>query len=364
MGPATWGDLSHGVYMDNSSFGATIKDNTISNCRGYGIYLHDAKDKVVSRNVSFNNQVQFLARYRGTSPMINNIVSGNTFYCTKSSQKSVQLWYSAGGWDNSRITLSGNGYYNPRYLKNIEVTGFGSLTLQELQEKTGQDATGKELPWMFNYYENVKTIGSDILVNGTFNNDAAYPWVWGGRWDNTQLDLGCIRFDINADGANVNVGQGIKNVPIDNDTLYRVAYDVIAPNSVNRLNVMFDNAPWPNAYQSSVADNKRRHYEHFFTTSEDVNSATFRIRTYGNEGNSVFYDNISFYKVQATPVDPLEKSKLFYNDTKSVKTFTLSGTYNDLDGATVTGSITLQPFTSQIFIRAGKEKTQQAPLNR
>lgn len=50
----------------------------------------------------------------------------------------------------------------------------------------------------------------------------------------------------------------------------------------------------------------------------------------------------------------LLNSQIFYNDTKAPKNFPLSGNYTDLDGHPILGgSITLQPFTSQVLIPGG-----------
>ena len=53
----------------------------------------------------------------------------------------------------------------------------------------------------------------------------------------------------------------------------------------------------------------------------------------------------------------LASSQIFYNDTKAPKTFTLSGDYTDLNGNPVSGSLTLQPFTSEILLPAGSNPT-------
>lgn len=46
----------------------------------------------------------------------------------------------------------------------------------------------------------------------------------------------------------------------------------------------------------------------------------------------------------------LAQSEIFYNDTRLSKTFTLTRPYVDLNGSSVVGSLTLQPFTSRILL--------------
>jgi uncharacterized repeat protein (TIGR01451 family) len=45
----------------------------------------------------------------------------------------------------------------------------------------------------------------------------------------------------------------------------------------------------------------------------------------------------------------LAQAELFYNDTRTAKTFTLSKPYFDLSGSSVVGTLTLQPYTSKIL---------------
>ncbi len=51
-----------------------------------------------------------------------------------------------------------------------------------------------------------------------------------------------------------------------------------------------------------------------------------------------------------TPEKEEDNSQIFVNDTEEAKIFLLSGMWRDLDGGTVTGSITLEPYTSRILI--------------
>ena len=49
----------------------------------------------------------------------------------------------------------------------------------------------------------------------------------------------------------------------------------------------------------------------------------------------------------------LATAEIFYNDTPAAKAFPLVRPYRDLSGSAVTGSITLQPFTSRILLPTG-----------
>ncbi|MBD3392346.1 MAG: hypothetical protein GF418_09780 [Chitinivibrionales bacterium] len=62
-----------------------------------------------------------------------------------------------------------------------------------------------------------------------------------------------------------------------------------------------------------------------------------------------------------TPQEPAGMSQLFVNDTKQAKSFGLGGaTYRDLDGATVSGSIQLEPFSSAVLVLVDGQPAETA----
>jgi hypothetical protein len=88
----------------------------------------------------------------------------------------------------------------------------------------------------------------------------------------------------------------------------------------------------------------------YFESFDQWKSAT------GQDANSTF---------DGSPLADGEIEELFYNDTKQTKAIDLgTSIYRDLDGKEVSGSISLEPFTSQILIKTTKktaEKANQAP---
>ena len=57
-----------------------------------------------------------------------------------------------------------------------------------------------------------------------------------------------------------------------------------------------------------------------------------------------------FKKISDTEND---NSEIFINDTEKTKTIKLNGKWRNLDGEAITGSLTLEPYTSQILIMYG-----------
>ncbi|MEO6693668.1 MAG: hypothetical protein ABIY50_03680, partial [Ignavibacteria bacterium] len=65
----------------------------------------------------------------------------------------------------------------------------------------------------------------------------------------------------------------------------------------------------------------------------------------------LYVDNVNLYRVNVSKLDSSIMSKLFVNVNSTVQNISLNGTvYKDLDGNLVTGSISLDPYSSRILI--------------
>jgi len=333
------GHLDHGIYIDDTSDGMTIADNTVFGCKnGRGIYLHAVKNTIVRRNTLYNNDEQLYANTDAVVVTENNIVENNIFYSLLNSQTTAL--YGTTTWADSLWNLHANGYYNPQTLSPVSnnTTKF-SLAAWELY-------ANEDSPVGFNtlipYYTLDSITSSQYLSNGTFDSDISGWSMSTATWNTTHLDT-CIGVTIGS-GSYSEMNKAAFGIE-DNST-YRLSFDVITEGD-NMYGYYTLNNQTMGYY---IADGTRRHYE-FFIEIGALNTLWMNTRVYGTVGSMVYFDNFELYKVDATYTEPTEKSKLFVNDTKSLKSFSLSGTYKDLDGNIVTGRIYLQPFTSKILIK-------------
>ncbi len=113
-----------------------------------------------------------------------------------------------------------------------------------------------------------------------------------------------------------------------------------------------------NSYGNFDYNTYINHYntdEIFNNQLDYVNFNTWRSKT-GQDTNSTM-DN--------SPLADGEIEQLFYNDTKQTKSISLGSTvYRDIDGNQVSGSISLEPFTSKILIKttSGSSSTNNSPV--
>ncbi|MFV0268777.1 MAG: right-handed parallel beta-helix repeat-containing protein, partial [Draconibacterium sp.] len=68
------------------------------------------------------------------------------------------------------------------------------------------------------------------------------------------------------------------------------------------------------------------------------------------------------YGMTNANVTDFENAKLFYNDTKNDKRISLTGTYKDISGKSVSGAVTLKPFTSVILIGNSATNENRRPV--
>ncbi|MCW0483175.1 cadherin domain-containing protein [Gaoshiqia sediminis] len=96
----------------------------------------------------------------------------------------------------------------------------------------------------------------------------------------------------------------------------------------------------------------------------DMDGSAYPYLTFSEWKSAMGMDTNSTF--DGTALKTGETEKLFYNDTKQDKTFDLgSNTYRDIDGNSVTGKLTLKPFTGKILIGTkfdGISSTNQAPV--
>ncbi len=160
-----------GIYMDATSVGMTIEDNTVFSCSRNGIFTSNCSNITVSGNTLFDNNVsQYLARHHVEDiPMFNNIVSGNVFFAKTANnwQSSMNLWASAGlehgitSYNNVLGCPEENSiaYYLPPWY-------WDRLTIEEYQQISG-NGQGSSRPVVSNY-ENAELFYNDTTIEKTF----------------------------------------------------------------------------------------------------------------------------------------------------------------------------------------------------
>ncbi|HYX08483.1 MAG TPA: right-handed parallel beta-helix repeat-containing protein, partial [Bacteroidales bacterium] len=337
------GHADYGIYMDNNTRGVTIKDNAVYGCASFGIFLHDCWNDSIIGNVVYNNEGnQFYSTNGGYLDSI--YVAGNTFFGLTTSQQTAEFGIST--WSDSLYQLGVNGFYNPQLLGNI--SSGKVFSLEGFKAFSGNtQSIGNDT--LINFYVIDSLFGSNRISTGTFDTQGdvdAWNITAGQSWDINHLDT-CLAVTLTGDY------ELIRNTLSGGDStkIGMLSYDVITDGDYMTGKVYIGDTK----VGTFVADDVRRHFVNFIPDSLNNQNGLMFIPS-GTPDSTFYIDNIELYDVNATYTDPTEKCNLFVNDTKAVKSFTLNGTYTDLDGNVVTGSLSLAPFTSRILIK------QDAPV--
>ena len=334
---------AHGIYLDASSESVSVTGNTVFNCSHIGIFTSSCRNILLTGNTSYNNRIQYQIAKLTDITMINNIVSNNIFCALTDEQYTIK---AARSFTDLGLTLDGNFYANPRTFMSLLIENV-QISLGELQEQ-GQELTGKELPGLLNYYENVSLLSPNLIENGTFDSDVS-NWSIDVAWDNTQLGNGCLRSEIPV-GKTYSFAQ-TKGYTLEPTKVIKFSFDVISPNTTRGVN-QCANAPQVGLFGAIMSDKTKRHYEQYFTVTESF-SSSIAFRMYGDPGTVAYFDNVEMYEVDADPIAPTDKCKLFVNETTEPKVIDFKGmSYTGLDGTPITESVTLQPFSSKILVKS------------
>jgi len=394
----TRGSISkYGVYISNKNY-ITVKELEILHSSADGIYI-DNSDYVTIDNCKI------------ISPATNGIISANSAayskitnnYIFNPMDSGIRLSGNQGG-DINNNTVTGAGL-----LENINLNTNFTTSPGE-----GIYLTGGDMSVMYNRiidsgYSGIKfTQGVYNVkynyINGacqlfddgggiyTYNSDYAQPGVAGSEvTSNIVLNVFGNRAGTQRtkdDGNGIFMDNNTHDVLIENNTVAHTTCGIllhqngnitvrgntvmdatllllttdeikdsyITKNIIYTTNRIGDYTWWQDTYQRIVYQSSasakfdyNTYISHYYVKSVFVNFADFAAwkAATGQDANST---------CDATTLAAGETEQLFYNDTKQAKVFNLgSSVFRDIYGKQVSGTFTLDPFTSKIII--GKDFT-------
>ncbi len=340
-----------GIYLDGTSQEVTVQNNTVSNGGSRGYYTNHGRDHKFINNVSYNNRLAQIRFNEMAEGIERYEMKGNVFYSLKSDQLSLeQSSYISGTTDFG--TYDNNYYCNPYSTSLVKDQGT-TYTLEGWQDYSGQDANTKEsligaddIP--YNY-------GPQLISNTTFDSNISGWSFWsngGGRnsWEeNAKLDGGTLKHDPGSSSSSY----ASHNISIEEGKLYEIKFSIVS-NQSKSMNVYVirnhgDYATLGFGTTITVNTNRQDFTFQFTATETEPEAMIYFYNAYGKSTPMFWLDNVSIKEIVSRP-SPEEISPLFMNPTMETVTIKLdSSFYRDLDGNVVTGSISLEPFTSKIL---------------
>jgi uncharacterized repeat protein (TIGR01451 family) len=374
---------ANGIYLDDCAYNVDVKANTVFGCAGLGIFLHATNNTTITGNTSIDNEEgQFkISHNNGGCPARNNTVQSNLFV-SKTATQLVAAYESLSDDLGSYGTFSKNTYARPfddlvkiRAVKGVNGSIIGNdLTLGEWQTQSGQDATSANSPVTYRNYT-VTRLGTTRL-NQTFDVNNGDWSTWGPN-NNTQvvqdrsgkLDGSCLRVGFTgASGqrdsylyAFVNVGAVTKGKQ------YLLKFDAIGSGIGQKMPFFLRQRDGGYRDLSSRkmvwigAD--RQHYEMAFVAT-DNEPTTLLVTQLAENGQTVWFDNVSINEVDLAVASPADSIYLAYNPTTRDSLIRLTSLYRNSGRTNATmvqtntpsiqptiGTVQISPFSSVVLMR-------------
>jgi parallel beta-helix repeat protein len=369
---------AQGIYLDDSSSSCTLSQNTIVNA-DFGLFIHNAFNNTITQNVSYNNRYAQLVfqNDRMVVESVNvkgNTITGNTFYSLSPNQLCIYFWTYKNNIANYGI-FDKNYYCNPYskiLIKTVAAPYYPAGTLQKNQLYTIEDwqqlfvsdIYSKTSKTNFGSYYNVGTNPGNIITNSSFQNKNGW-YQWGSPNYSTNLDStnklmsgnslksAFSSYTLNSNGYFAN-----GDFPVTTGNYYRLTFKA---NSLKTSNLNFDITQNDYPYKTLDLPNGNfriekdtTHFEYIFKSMASFSNARILFSTTVYD-STLWMDDVTLTAVSVADTSlstPSSNSPIFINTTVMTKTFTLPGSFTDLDGKIMPLSITIPPYSSKIYTRA------------
>ncbi|MCB0779572.1 MAG: right-handed parallel beta-helix repeat-containing protein [Flavobacteriales bacterium] len=370
---------NHGIYFGNTSIKNTlVQSNTVFNCSAAGVHVDHtmvSSGNQVRDNVLFDNRIQLsisdFSNYHGPGAVapyyvasFNGVYSGNTLYSVDKDQFCMRLMNVYGSTPVDFGTFTNNRYHSPyNELSIYEYNVFDGLhhyfTLARWQSERNEDAGSSVSPLHMNDVATVAELGPDLALGGDFTNGIGQ---WGGWPANAtathstdRLDNGCLRAEL--PNASQNPTFSLRNpdwFQVQNGSWYRMRFSIESDvfgnveagvKGQSQLNLPVE------IYERTFPFGPQRRDVEFYFQSDMTDQGLVQFVNRHTEPR-YWLDNVELHRVSVEPRDPHDHHVLLYNDSDGAASLPLpAGCWMSVDGQQVTGSVSLQPFASQVFYR-------------
>ena len=360
-----------GIYFDNNTNHVTALRNTVANCAQTGFFNHTATYSDIENNTFYNNGNEQFLGVRENNPLSSVVFKNNICFSRTASQLVSRLESESGSNNLPQIGDFNNNYYcrpidNNFMFYNMDLIGNSGLyntyyqTLDSWQSNLGLDAGSQTSPATISPFTASNLSGSNLFPNGSFSSNIYNVAKWSPTgdmntsWISNKLDGGTLQLSaksyspsnyfyatLSTDNS-VTAGQG-----------YQLSFTMQGVASGRPMTVYLKQQDPPNNVITQkvivpVPSNRQDFQFGFIPTVSGRVSIELDV---AQPNGAVWIDNVVLQQATITPTNPDDYIVFQYNPYKTVKTFTLSGTYMDAKGATYSGTVTLQPYTSLVLFK-------------
>ncbi|MCY1723243.1 right-handed parallel beta-helix repeat-containing protein [Prolixibacteraceae bacterium Z1-6] len=356
-----------GIFSANSSY-LTFDNNVILNPDAYGIRINGwSSNNVVSNNIISGANADGIVNYSANSVFRDNHISEISLLDNIGIGKlETSIGIRSRG---ENVSFTHNRITNSAYIGIYFYGANNLIQYNYINEVCKVLDDGGGLYTYSGDYSEVGSAGSKVIDNIVLNvhgNRVGYKYGfeegYGIYIDNFIHDVEVANNTVAyCDAGGIFLHED-GNIDVNNNTLLSngIGLKSIKQKAKSSFtnNIVYG-ADRPVVISGGLGDVHQMAYQEFGA------EANYNYNKYYNpyESNNVFQRNLDFNawksntsqdtdsRFNGTSLGADETEKLFYNDTKQIKTISLGSViYRDLDGNTVSGSITLEPFKSKILI--------------
>ena len=369
--------LAMGIYFGNTSnVNVTVQRNTIVSIPGTGINVDhnmNSAGYVVRNNVIFDTRVGLSisdysnsfgpnAVYPYYVPSYNGLYENNIVYGIDKDQLCLRFYNCYGAAPVDFGSFSNNRYFNPYNEMSILLFSFQagqsyySLEHWQAERNEEQGSTASQLH--LSEMATVSELSGELVPNGDFSAGVS---GWGG-WpfnaqvthDLTQLDNGCLKANLpdnsqyddfimrNPDWFNLSAGEWYRlDLSVKSDAPGRL---LVAMKGQSQ-----ESDPYNRWERLIPFGPQRRDLSMYFQVPV---GEPMQVLLRNHWTLPMYYlDNVSIHRVQAEPLDPLDRQIVLVNDQATAQSFPLEGCWSDVNGQLYNGSITIPAYRSRVLVR-------------
>ncbi len=367
---------ANGIYLDDRADHVALLNNSIANCSGYGIFIHNANNFTLNGNTVFNNSHQLGFLHDNIAPdfpIRNGFIEKNIFYSKLKSQQVANFRTIKN--DIPQFGIFDNNYYcrpvNDFSTFYLRYLGTSSIVSELIDLRTWKEAYKHDLnslicSYKIPVYNIVNYKSPNKYPNGTFINNISGWSCWSNYnnsnaiWDNSgNLDNGSMKLNFSVpsgkEGGFMLVSGKIGEVVKDEN--YILKFSMISSSPEKKLSIIMRKTTLPfneiAATQSVFVTQERKEYELLFTpnTSESDVRIDFKI---DEDDEICWIDNVELYQADIKKTITEDSVKFFYNPTNTLMKVSDNNYYLDVRG-TKYYNFEIQPFSSLILLNVAKE---------
>jgi len=359
---------AQGIYIDGNTKNVEISGNTVANCYGAGLFIHNSQNLIIRNNTFYNNQSNqvIVSHDRTTMPTVTGVTSRANILFSKFPTQQVVSFQSVAD-DISGFGSFDSNYYARPLSPGMVMSG-NQPSKKEIHDvpvwysRFKLDPNSKPSPVSYPAYKINSILSSNKFTNGAFNTNLGGVNAWSSSsnviaaWNNSgKMDGGYMKISyssVTTKPSSVILALTVGSLTAGKKYIFKCSSLGSKANGVMGAYLRLGSSPYSalTPVQYTYTSTTRKEHEFMFIPTSSTSSASLAIQLNDLDGTT-YLDNVQLVEADVTPTNPDDYILFVYNNTKASKTITLNGAYRDVKKNIYTNTATLAPYTSLVLMK-------------